>query len=233
MDITLVLITLLSVLTAAVMTGFAWRLAQEERRREQARVDALAAEIHRGEDWSLGDVEERAVDVTLRADLFNDTRSDRTPARGNVRVAIALLVAAGVAAFAGVGLLRARGTAAATIHAAPSIAPASGQRSPLELTALTHERDGDRLIVRAMVLSPASRSGVDPLTAVVTLFNNVGEPIRTIETAPLAPGSRAPFVVSIPNASNVARYRISFKTNGVVIAHVDRRGPAPMPAKQP
>src|SRR5438874_1515081 len=45
-DITLILVTLLSLTLAAVMTTLAWRLAREERRRSDARVAALAAEIH-------------------------------------------------------------------------------------------------------------------------------------------------------------------------------------------
>ena len=244
MDITLVLVTLLSLLVAAVMTAFAWRLAQDERRREQARVNALSAEIHL-DDWPLRGGEEPAGDVTLRSDLFTDSQTDRGPAPVNVRVAIALLFAVSVAAVVGVALLRARASAAATAPARvhiqsgsaspPEALPAAAP--PLELTALTHDRDGDRLTVRGVVRNPASRPRVDHLTAVVALFNRDGEPVGSagaaIDDHTLVPGSTSPFMVSIPNASDVARYRISFRTDGLVIPHVDRRGSAIMQAKQP
>ena len=46
MDITLILVTLVSLTLAAVMTTLAWRLAREARRRSDARVAALAEQIH-------------------------------------------------------------------------------------------------------------------------------------------------------------------------------------------
>jgi hypothetical protein len=42
----LLLVTLMSMLLAAIMSVVAWRIAVEERRRSEARVAALAAEIH-------------------------------------------------------------------------------------------------------------------------------------------------------------------------------------------
>jgi len=42
----LLIVTLSSMLLAAIMSLVAWRMAAEERRRSEARVAALAAEIH-------------------------------------------------------------------------------------------------------------------------------------------------------------------------------------------
>ena len=47
--IALLVITILSLAVAAVMSVVAWRLAREERRRSEARVEALTAEIHADE----------------------------------------------------------------------------------------------------------------------------------------------------------------------------------------
>ena len=43
---TLLLVTLISMLLAAIMSAVAWHSSREERRRSDARIAALAAEIH-------------------------------------------------------------------------------------------------------------------------------------------------------------------------------------------
>ena len=43
----------------------------------------------------------------------------------------------------------------------------------------------------------------------------------------LAPGVESTFVVTVPGASDVGRYRVSFQSNDRVVAHVDRREPRP------
>jgi hypothetical protein len=45
----LLIVTVASMLLAAMMSMVAWRLARDERRRSEARVAALAAEIHESE----------------------------------------------------------------------------------------------------------------------------------------------------------------------------------------
>ena len=39
----------------------------------------------------------------------------------------------------------------------------------------------------------------------------------------LQAGDESPFVVTIPNVSEVGRYRVSFRTDGGMLRHVDRR----------
>src|SRR5438105_1460359 len=110
MDVTLILVTLLSLALAAVMTVLAWRLAREQRRRSDARVAELAAEIHGGRDR----------DLPLH-------------------------------------------------HAAPVVT--------------------------------SGRATIDSL----------------------APGTESPFAVTIPHASDVGRYRVSFRTDDRIVPHIDRR----------
>jgi hypothetical protein len=42
----------------------------------------------------------------------------------------------------------------------------------------------------------------------------------------LTPGDESPFTVTVPNVSEVARYRVSFRNDRDVVSHVDRRPPA-------
>jgi len=109
--------------------------------------------------------------------------------------------------------------------AAPAAAPAPA--APLELVALTHEREGDRLTVRGVVRNPASGAGVAHLTAVVFLFNRDGGFVASgragVDAPELAPGTEAPFAVTISGAGDVGRYRVSFRTDDRVVPHVDRR----------
>ena len=121
--------------------------------------------------------------------------------------------------------------AAATAPAAPATTPAE---VPLELLALGHEREKDRLTVRGVVRGASSAAGV-PLTAVVLLFNREGSEIGS-GRAEVAPGGPDPagertFVITVPSAGDVGRYRISFRSADHVVPHVDHRA-QPATAKQ-
>jgi hypothetical protein len=98
---------------------------------------------------------------------------------------------------------------------------------PLELVALGHERVGDQLTVRGVVRNPASAAEMDRLTAVVLLFTTSGGFLATgraaVETTALLPGGESTFVVTVPRAAEVARYRVSFRTDDRVVPHLDRR----------
>jgi hypothetical protein len=233
----LLLVTLTSMVLAGIMSAIAWRMAAEERRRSAARVAALAAEIH-------GDPRRRPVPAALE-DL--DIRSTPPPADANGMFAIAAqhsgsrrtVVAAGVLVFGGVVALAillsggsnvgARGAAPAPATAAATPRPDPPQPAPLELMALTHEREGDRLIVRGIVRNPSSAAPFTDVAAVVSLFNRDGGFLAsgrvTIDPSALRPGEETPFVVTIPGAADAGRYRVSFRTDDRVVPHVDRRGP--------
>jgi hypothetical protein len=143
------------------------------------------------------------------------------------------------AAVAAVGIL-AVGTAVAlavVLGAGPRTAPekpvaasttaSTEPETPLELVALGHDRDGDRLTVRGVVRNPASGAPVDRLVTVVFLFDRDGGFVTSaraaVEPPALGPGDQAPFVVTITSAGDVARYRVSFRTDERVVAHVDKR----------
>jgi hypothetical protein len=211
----LIIVTLCALLLSAIMSVIAWRLAGEERRRSDARVAVLAAEIHdAGAAPALP-----PQNVALSADLFTAAQPDASPGRWVTIVGFGA-VAFGVILALAVGLSSARW---ATRSGAASAAPA-----PLELVALDHNRDGDRLVIRGVVRNPPSAPAEARLTAVVFLFKRDGGFLASeraaITAATLGPGSESPFVVTVASAGDVGRYRISFRTGDRIVPHVDTRG---------
>jgi hypothetical protein len=104
--------------------------------------------------------------------------------------------------------------------------------APLELISLRHERQGTKLSLSGLVKNPSAGSAVDALNAVVFLFDANGAFISSarvgVDFKRLAPGDESPFVITMDAPSNVARYRVSFRTDAGVVAHVDRRSEQPV-----
>jgi hypothetical protein len=230
----LVLITIVSLIAAVAMGAVAWRLSNEARQRSDARVAALARDIHDidldlspGSDpghLSPGSDPFGTKSVPQPAELFAIAHE---PASSGPRFAVAAAIGViVVGAVATMGLLLSAESrpshAAAANHAAAPTAPV-----PLELLALGHERDGDRLIVRGVVRNPAGAAAVDGLSAVVFLFKDDGGFIASgraaVEAPRLDPGAESRFVVAMPPAGDVRRYRVSFRTDDRVVPHIDRR----------
>jgi hypothetical protein len=221
----LLLVTLTSMLLAAIMSLIAWRAAGDERRRSEARVAALAADIHGVERVApfgpSDDLELRPRrSASAGAELFAAAQP-RPGARWP-----AVFAAAAVVIVLGSG-------SSGTTHASnqePAVVPAPAAALPLELVALGHERDGDRLTVRGIVRNPESGAAVDRLTAVVFLFNHDGGFLSSgrviVDAFALRPGAESIFVVTVPGAGDVGRYRVSFRTDDRVVPHVDRRAQA-------
>ena len=271
----LLIVTVSSMLLAAIMSFIAWRIAAEERRRSDARIAALSAEIHaaagprtvaaqsggrrdvavRGESrlapfplvqrtggrWTEDLAIRPSVDRgTSAPDLF---RQPETRSRGPIVAVAGGIVVVGAIALLVVVAAR-RPPVAATSPTAPAAAspgrsvpqPATAtaagpvSSTPLELVALGHERDGDRLIVRGVVRNTSSAATAEQLTAVVLAYGSDGAFLSTgrgiIESAALRPGAQSTFVVTVHGASAVGRYRVSFRNGDRIVPHVDRRGPA-------
>jgi hypothetical protein len=107
----------------------------------------------------------------------------------------------------------------------------STSTAPLELMSLRHERVGQRLSLSGLVRNPAAGVPVDGLTAVVFLFDAQGAFIASAQSGVdfkhLAAGDESPFVIAVDAPSNIARYRVSFRTDAGVVTHVDRRNEQP------
>lgn len=230
---TLLLVTLVSMLLAAIMSVVAWHSSREERRRSEARIAALAAEIH--DEPAM-----RQADAEPSGDLF----ASRPPAQGGFRFAAVaaggLFVCGAAAALAVVSSNASGSTSSRAVHAVadPSIQTASvnvGRRAdasnaaavPIELVALGYEREGDRLIVRGIVRNPSSGTPLDRVMAVVLMFKEdggfLGSGRATVETPALGPGAETAFAVTVPGANAVGRYRVSFRSEDRIVPHVDRR----------
>lgn len=212
----LIIITVISLIVAAVMSVVAWRLARDERRRSAARVAALAADIH-GEGHS-------AVGVS---DGFFAEGQSRTPGSPLRALAIGVVVVGSILAL----VVFASGSHGSSVAAAPPPVADARATAPLELVALGHQREGDRLVVRGVVRY-SNRTDLADLIAIVSVFNHQGDiaasgqAFVTAAEPPSTPGAtgvESTFVVTVPGVRDVSRYRVGFKSNDRIIAHIDRR----------
>jgi hypothetical protein len=238
----LLIVTLTSMLLAAIMSVIAWRIAGDERRRSEARVAALSAQIHDAFPAPVAIVtasprlkpaplashrwhEELELRPTGAAAVGSNLLAAQRAGLGSPRFGA---LAAGALVFGAIMLAVVYGgrfnRAAGAANPVAAAAPAA---LPLELVALGHERVGDQLTIRGVVRNPASGTGLDRVTAVVFLFTPDGGFIASgraaVESAPLQPGGESTFVVTVPRASDVGRYRVSFRTDDHLVSHVDRR----------
>lgn len=260
MDILLLVITVVSVGVALVMGIAAWGVWKEERARSAARVALLTAAA-RDAAPALSPSVPWPAQVRQPHPVASSTEpaAERilrpAPAARNAGVAAvgASFLGSGAAAPAGSGrqgglaiaagvllALLAAGyfivggdnaaTAAAT-EAAPTAA------APLELVALRHERQGGSLTISGLVRNPNAGRTVEALNAVVFLFDQQGALLASsragVDYRQLTPGGESPFVIRVTAPSTVARYRVSFRTDAGVVAHIDRRGQAPLARELP
>jgi len=233
----LVLVTLISLVLAVTMTVIAWRVSQEEQRRSSARVAALAADIYDGgatrREATLPerDLLLHPAGAVTAGEMFLSSSEPKTRGRLAVVVLVGAIVfgsAATVAVVFGRGVSGSgRNGAAQAPPATEAARPNPPAPVPLELVALGHARDGDQLTVRGIVRNPRAGTAINGLTAVVFLFKSdggfTGSGRAAIGSAALGPGGESTFVVTVPAARDVARYRVSFRTDDRVVPHVDRR----------
>jgi hypothetical protein len=232
MEIILIVVTVLSLAIAGAMSIVAWRVAGEERRRSEARVAALAADI-RSSDADIDLPLEAAVaGAPTSGNMFTFIQPvTALPRLATVILAGVLVVGAGAALLVALG--RSGDVAANSVTKPVARAAESQAAAPpatagaLELVALGHERDRGRLTVRGIVRNPLSGSPVNQLAAVVVVYDRTGGFLTTgralVQVPSLGPGGESTFLVTIPGAADVGRYRVSFRSEDRVIPHVDTR----------
>jgi hypothetical protein len=217
----LITITLLSVTLAVAMTAYAFRLAREARRRSEARVEALAADIHQVSG------EERASPVTVNGLFTAEMRRDSSPSFRALAIGAVIVGATLAAMIAGAGRSRQQ------VGERPSPSPVESRvpaaPAPLELTHLEHDAERDALVIRGTVVDKNDPPSNTSLTAAVFALDGNGAVVGT-GSAPLeiastsAPGGvESSFVVKIAGARDIRRYRVSFRSGDRTVAHVDRR----------
>ncbi len=190
-------------------------------------------------DWRL-DISAPAADLSwssaapsAEADvMFRTTSQPIAPGRrwlavGLVAVAATIAIGVVYSGYSGVAGRISQSVAPRVASAAAAPAP---NAAPLELLSLRHEAGADHsFTITGLVQNPAGGTPLRHVLAVVYLFDRDGNYFVTgraeLDVADLRPGDQSPFVVHVPNADRVGRYRVGFRTDesGVVV-HVDKRG---------
>ena len=234
MQYMLIAVTALSAVVAMVMCGIVVRMLRDERRRSDARVEALlemAGEAAAEAPLQQEDLElNPAAPVIAVPGLFAepDTASPWGRRLGAATACGAVLVA-GILALSSWEGRR-------DIEEAASVPAGTLSSAPLELLSLAHTAQADALTITGVVQNPRGGAALPSVTAVAFLFGQDGGFISSgrapLDITRLEPGSESPFVVQLPIATGVARYRVSFRgADGAVIAHVDRRSAGPLAQK--
>ena len=219
MDSTLLVVTIISFMAAVGFGVFAWRTFAEDRRRSAARVAALASAIHAVPGPQP--VAERPVAV---AAMFTTESGGSLQTRPFIKAAVVGAMALIIVVYVA---MSSRSTPEASAPAATPTAASDRQTAPLELVSMRHTREGTTLTVSGLVRNPRAGATTARVTAVVFAFDRDGTFVASgrapLDFTTLDPGDESPFVVKIPNISNVGRYRVSFRTDAGMLRHVDRR----------
>ena len=260
MELALIVTTAVSVVLAAAMGIVAWRLARAERVRSAARVAALAADLRevesvreqaavgiRGEPARIHQVARRSIEFDNL-----ELRSGRAavPAGEMFRGWSVRPIGIAPGGRACGRQLRRRDVAGAGHRDQPrrTVDRRTGRpcrlprqrgprtRVPLELVALSHDRDGDRITIRGVVRNPrdgAQRRPAHGRRVPVRSRGRVSwERTGGHRRSRIGAGRRSRRSSSrVDHAANVGRYRVSFKTGDRVVPHVDRRNPGPIGAR--
>ncbi|HEU5259270.1 MAG TPA: hypothetical protein VFU28_24955 [Vicinamibacterales bacterium] len=243
MDVVLLTLTTLSLAAAAGFGFLSWRVGREERQREQARVAALATAMTgpsavRGRDETAPQSILRGFGETFPSEVNAETHVavigsvfDRATdgLRGRPAIKATVIGAMVVTIIIG-AIIGARMSDSATASTTPTRheAVANSAPAPLELMSMRHQRQGTTLTVSGLVRNPSQGVAINGVTAVVFAFDRSGSFLASgraaLDFSALGPGDESPFVVDVPNVSDVARYRVTFRSGSGVVRHVDRRG---------
>jgi hypothetical protein len=244
---TLILVLMVAVIvTGVLISAVAWRYANDARRRDVARA-ALLRHAATTDNWDdrldhLDHLEPRGHfestplvepigDVTAVDTMFAaETQPPAASKQAWIAVAAVCIVIALVAAT--VTARRSDTPTATEVVTAPAPkteAPAPPAVVPISLKALTHARErGGDLTVTGTVQNPAGGAALDHLMAVVDAIDAADQVVATVTSGVDAPmlmaGDTTRFVVAIPRADDVARYRVRFRLrDGSAIEHRDAR----------
>jgi hypothetical protein len=166
-------------------------------------------------------------------DLFT-TPEQRTPShRWTALATVGAVMALGIGVVYTLATTDVIGAVARAVSVRTGPATTNVGEAPLELLSLRHASEsGGEFVLTGLVQNPQSSPSLRGVVAVVYLFDREGRYFAsgkaTLETPVLASGAEAPFVIRIPAATGVGRYRVGFRhEDGAVVAHVDRRGALP------
>ena len=250
MDTILIIVTALALVMAAAMAVVVVTMLRYERARSDARVEALSAlaaePVHAYElrppasrkvsepivrrevaPRLVDDLEIRpSVSVPGVSNLF--AQPERSSPWVNRLVAVGCIAAILLAIGVAVSTVRSR-TAPASPNTTTQATPKSDP-APLALVSLRHTQEADRLVISGTVQNPRTAAPISHVEATVFVFGADGALLSSsrapLDFTTLTPGGESPFVVSVPVAGQVSRYRVGFRTeDGHVLPHVDKRAP--------
>jgi hypothetical protein len=230
MNTILLIVTILSLASAAILAVLNWRLISEERRRSAARVEALlSAAAAAPEPVAMPETFEAPAggvalrpDSVQRQDLFHTTSEPVSSVwRLAIPVSLGILI---VGTLVTILFVSNEGGA----QPAPVAVRAAGTTSaPLELLSLRHELSQDRLSITGLVRNPRTSRQLAGVNVVVFVFDRSGAFMTSLQGPldfrTLAAGDESPFVVSLDHIADVGRYRVSFRADDQVVPHIDRR----------
>jgi hypothetical protein len=210
-NLLLVLLALGASAASALMT---WSLLRRERERGAARIAALTAAIDPTSDTQPG------ADLASLMPVHMFAATD-APVEGGGKIRLTVIAAmAVIALIALASQYRSASREASTVAAVAATAP-------LELMSMRHVQDGGAFTIRGLVRNPRESRPVSGLIAVVLAFDRQGMFLTSarapIDFTTLEPGDESPFAVRLPATGDVARYRVTFRTESGVLRHVDRR----------
>jgi hypothetical protein len=216
-------ITLLSLIVAAASGLLAWRSIRREQLRSSARVASLSAAIDGLPSLTPG-ADDRAPALEYSLDFRSETTATTFDALGSqpsIRRRLMTVVSGASVVVAAVVLIA---ILSDRYEPPPTPIVVSPHAESLELLSLQAARDGSTLAITGLVRSRAEEP-LTTLTAVVSAIDAKGRPIGrgTVPLAAILPRRESRFVVTITDASEAARYRVSFRSATGVIRHVDRR----------
>jgi hypothetical protein len=250
MDVVLLTLTTLSLAAAAGFGFLSWRLGREERQREQARVAALATAMTgpsaiRGRDEAappsmlrgfgetgrrLGEAfpsEADTPETQVAVGSVFERATEGLRGRPAIKTAVIGVMVVTIVIGAIVGA-RTSDSAAAPTTPTHNERVATKASAPLELVSMRHQRQGTKLTVSGLVRNPSQGVAMNGVTAVVFAFDRSGAFLASgraaLDFSALGPGDESPFVVNIQDVSDVARYRVTFRSGSGVVRHIDRRG---------
>jgi hypothetical protein len=157
------------------------------------------------------------------ASMFDGTAGSRPQLTGRPMLRAAVVA---VMALAAVGFVIVGRGGDAPASAATAAVAARGT-APLELMSMRHERQGRSLTITGLVRNPPAGAEARRVTAVVFAFDRDGAFLASgrapLDFVVLQPDDESPFVVTLSGVGDVARYRVSFRTEAGLVRHLDRR----------
>lgn len=204
----LLVVTITAIGVAIAAAAYAWRVAREEQLRSDARVAALAAAIDGTPDETPNTMFARAPRSGLQG---------RPLVKVGAGFAMAVLV---------IVLIAMSGDRQPEAVAESGISAPERSVQELELLSMRHVRAGKQLTVTGLVRNRGT-AAAGAIMAVVFVFDRDGGFVASgrapLEFEAIAQGDESPFQVTIPDVTEVGRYRISFRTTAGILPHVDRR----------